>query len=307
MPDTRTKAAGARQEDPGYARRIGHQKPPTRLDPFNEDGKPYSQVPGPPRRSLLSRIFRGFYKTFLIISASMGLGAGVALMLLPNHGVLKDIFLTTPPSAAETLTAFQPDDSEASAINEELLNNPLVLEARNAKPTSESRPHLKIPESLRPTMLTTGPLSGPGGITVPPLQFDYPDHTSTFYHLGSNLCGHPGIVHGGVIATLLDEGLARCCFPKLPHRFGVTAYLNVSYSAPAPANNLYVLHAWTMSVEGRKALVTGKLFKIDSEKVGDENVPSEEWMQEVAVAEALFVTPRASKWQALIASKWTGE
>lgn len=27
-------------------------------------------------------------------------------------------------------------------------------------------------------------------------------------HLGSDLCGHIGIVHGGMIATLLDEILA---------------------------------------------------------------------------------------------------
>lgn len=32
-------------------------------------------------------------------------------------------------------------------------------------------------------------------------------------HLGSDLCGHIGIVHGGMIATLLDEILACvvCC------------------------------------------------------------------------------------------------
>jgi acyl-coenzyme A thioesterase PaaI-like protein len=30
-----------------------------------------------------------------------------------------------------------------------------------------------------------------------------------FVHLGRGLCGHDGIVHGGLLATLLDEALAR--------------------------------------------------------------------------------------------------
>ena len=28
-------------------------------------------------------------------------------------------------------------------------------------------------------------------------------------HVGRGLCGHDGIVHGGLLATLLDESLAR--------------------------------------------------------------------------------------------------
>jgi acyl-coenzyme A thioesterase PaaI-like protein len=28
-------------------------------------------------------------------------------------------------------------------------------------------------------------------------------------HVGRGLCGHDGIVHGGLLATLLDEGLGR--------------------------------------------------------------------------------------------------
>jgi len=47
-------------------------------------------------------------------------------------------------------------------------------------------------------------------IIVPPLMFynkTYTELTSVL-HLGENICGHDGIIHGGLAATILDEGLA---------------------------------------------------------------------------------------------------
>jgi len=41
------------------------------------------------------------------------------------------------------------------------------------------------------------------------------------YHIGTDLCGHVGIVHGGMLATLLDEGLARCSFSNAAERIGI--------------------------------------------------------------------------------------
>lgn len=31
----------------------------------------------------------------------------------------------------------------------------------------------------------------------------------TYLHVGRGLCGHDGIVHGGLLATILDEAMAR--------------------------------------------------------------------------------------------------
>ena len=33
--------------------------------------------------------------------------------------------------------------------------------------------------------------------------------TAAVIHLGRALCGHDGIIHGGLIATVFDESLAR--------------------------------------------------------------------------------------------------
>ena len=48
-------------------------------------------------------------------------------------------------------------------------------------------------------------------ITTAPLIFTSLDlkHSIWIVHLGSEVCGHEGIVHGGLLAALLDDSLAR--------------------------------------------------------------------------------------------------
>ncbi|KAJ8602908.1 hypothetical protein MRB53_042292 [Persea americana] len=135
----------------------------------------------------------------------------------------------------------------------------------------ESRPHLKIPVGMRPHNLTGGVLLGEGMIEVPPLVFadneaELPSLHSISY-LGKSLCGHPGIIHGGMLATMLDEGLARACFPALPNKVGVTASLKVDYRVPCPAESYVVLKAYTTKVEGRKAWVKGWIELMDDSEM----------------------------------------
>lgn len=59
--------------------------------------------------------------------------------------------------------------------------------------------------------LTLGVLAGPGRITVKPVTF-YNDKTKEFVvvlHVGQSVCGHRGLVHGGFLATVLDECLGK--------------------------------------------------------------------------------------------------
>lgn len=106
------------------------------------------------------------------------------------------------------------------------------------------------------------------------------------FYLGEQLCGHPGVVHGGLLATLLDEGLARCCFPALPNKIAYTASLKVDYRRPAMAERYFVLRAETVKVEGRKAWVKGWI-----EEMGDESGEGGQPVKLVE-AEALYVEPK---------------
>jgi acyl-coenzyme A thioesterase PaaI-like protein len=185
----------------------------------------------------------------------------------------------------DTLSAFSPPDERSREIDEYLREHPVAVALRADPTFSESRPHLKIPETLRARNLTAGTLAGPNRIAVPPYAFNEAGGKSlvSLLYLGSDVSGHPGIVHGGLLATLLDEGLARCCFPALPNKVGVTANLNIDYRRPAMADSYAVLRADTVKVEGRKAWVEGRIETLP--KNGEEPVTLVE-------AKGLFVEPK---------------
>ncbi|KAE9376796.1 adenylylsulfate kinase [Stipitochalara longipes BDJ] len=190
-----------------------------------------------------------------------------------------------PPSDAETLSMFTPEDDVSREIEEFIQNHPVSVAMRSKSEYSESRPHLKIPESQRSHNLTGGTLLGPGRVVVPPFVWSENGGKSlvSISYLGTDLCGHPGIIHGGLLATLLDEGLARCCFAALPNKVGMTANLNINYRSPAPAGAFVVLRAKTTKVDGRKAWVEGHIETLVAE--GEKPVVLVE-------ASALFIEPR---------------
>ena len=138
---------------------------------------------------------------------------------------------------------------------------------------------------MREHHLTGGALAGEGRLEVPPLQFVERDGKSAvmIFYVGSDLCGHAGLVHGGAMATLLDEALARCCFQALPNKVGMTANLKIDYRRPMPAGSFAVIKCVTTGVEGRKAWVRGTLESLPGK--GEEGVVYCE-------AEALFIEPK---------------
>ncbi len=190
-----------------------------------------------------------------------------------------------PPTDEETVTMYMPEDEFSREIEDYINNHPVVKELRSRPEYSESRPHMKIPESQRSHNLTGGTLMGHGRVVVPPFTWTEKGGKSlvSIQYLGSDLCGHPGIVHGGFLATMCDEGMARCCFGALPHKIGMTANLNINYRSPAPAASFVVLRAKTTKVEGRKAWVEGRLETLVGE--GEKPVILVE-------ASALFIEPR---------------
>ena len=195
------------------------------------------------------------------------------------------IGIINPPSDVDTLTMFRPQDEKAAQIETYIQNHPLAQSLRANPDFTESRPHLKFPKAMLQHNLTGKTLAGPGKIVVPPFAWNEKGGKSlvSIIYVGEDLCGHPGIVHGGLLATLLDEGLARCCFPALPNKIAMTVNLNINYRKPAPAEHCLVLRAKTVKVEGRKAWVEGHLETL----VDDGQEPTV-----LCEASALFVEPR---------------
>lgn len=68
--------------------------------------------------------------------------------------------------------------------------------------------------------------------------------------------GAPGLCHGGVLATAMDEALGGAAW-LLGNRY-VTGRLETDYLAPVPVGSDVHLRAWCTGVDGRKAYLEGE-------------------------------------------------
>ncbi|OQV04293.1 hypothetical protein CLAIMM_09199 [Cladophialophora immunda] len=226
--------------------------------------------------------------SFLLIS-TVFFAVGTYFAVTYASPIPTPLIMGSMPSDAETLSLYSPDNDFAREVDEHIKNCALAQSLRANPDFVESRPHLKIPEEMRQHNLTAGTLSGPGMIVVPPYYFNEKDGKSMvqIFYVGTDVSGHPGIVHGGFLATMLDEGLARCAFPAMPNKVGVTANLNINYLKPTMAGQFLVLRAKTTKVEGRKAWAEGWIESLEVAE-GEEAV-------KLVEASALFVEPKHAK------------
>ncbi|CAK7203330.1 hypothetical protein SEUCBS139899_006061 [Sporothrix eucalyptigena] len=242
--------------------------------------QPVYQEPTPPqpeakKRSFLWRAASFIIRFWLFAYIGVIVGGFAASLILNNSFEYKPKIQT--PEALD----------EAERITNHIMNHPLVRELEADPHFHGTHPHYKIPEIFRVGNVTGDTLIGPGLMAIPPLvwQDDEGKDLVMILHVGKGLCGHPDIVHGGFVATLLDETLARCCFKAVPYEIAMTATLKIDYRAPTPANSYLVLRAHTESVKGRKAIVTGRL----------ETLPDPESTEPgklLAEAEGLFISPK---------------
>jgi len=242
-------------------------------------------IEGPKQQSLLRRALGVVAIAFFFTTTGFLMSAAPAFKAA--YGFIN------APTDEETLLLYTPEDDVAREVDEFIKNHPLSVELRSNPQFSESRPHLKIPESLRSHNLTGGTLHGSDKVVVPPYIWVEAGGKSlvSISYLGVALCGHPGIIHGGMLATLLDEGLARCCFGALPNKIAMTANLNINYKAPTKAGQFVVVRAKTTKVEGRKAWVEGRIETLVA--------PGE---KPVVLAEAsgLFIEPKQASTMARV-------
>lgn len=204
---------------------------------------------------------------------------------------------------------------ETSTLDTLVSQIPLVQTLRAAHTTyKESRPYHSICQTLRQQHYVGGSLFGPGKLALSPYTWTSSQKASadaantassliSVFHIGRDLCGHPGYVHGGLLSGLLDEAFASCVSAAFPSGSGMTANLNVDFRKPALPDRLYVLRAEVKRVEGRKAWVEGRLtylplavpMSLDTTRpVSDVAALREDAEGAVMVSEAkaLFVEPK---------------
>ncbi len=71
--------------------------------------------------------------------------------------------------------------------------------------------------------------------------------------------GYPGIVHGGIVAAMLDEVSGRTLMRGDPPRWMVTAKMEVRYRKPVPIGKRLLLEGLAKQDSGRIATVVGTI------------------------------------------------
>ena len=108
------------------------------------------------------------------------------------------------------------------------------------------------------------PVYGPGSPVAPPMVVeDFPAEGRCVGRVtvGKKHEGPPGLVHGGVVATLLDHVLARSA--RAAGHGGLTATLTITYRRPVHLGVPLVLTGELGSVDGRRATATARLVAED--------------------------------------------
>lgn len=178
------------------------------------------------------------------------------------------------PSPQHPNTQSAPTHTQTNEIETLITTHSLAHSLRQNPLYKESRSHLAIPPpSLRATHLVAGSLSGEGMVSVPPFVWTAKPTTSssssisgtpsssststsnnstesegrtskssvmTIFHLGPNVTGHPGYIHGGQLSIMFDEAFARCVSLSFGSGLGMTANLNVDFRRPALPGRLFV-------------------------------------------------------------------
>ncbi len=100
------------------------------------------------------------------------------------------------------------------------------------------------------------------------------------YTVPEQFQGYPGVVHGGVVAAMLDEVTGRVHMGGDPPRFMFTARLDVRYHKNVPVGKPLRIVGYAGKSKERTATASGKIFGPEGELLAEAeallvNVPDE--------------------------------
>ncbi|ESZ92412.1 hypothetical protein SBOR_7220 [Sclerotinia borealis F-4128] len=192
--------------------------------------------------------------------------ASIFLLIGLTAGQYVSLVLSPPPLPEPSSP---PDELMTSWLHAQASKIPLVQSLTEDPIWQSWDAYSTFTPEERPHRLTTGPLGGSRGLGGYQRVF-YNSATGEFItvvYLGGALQGWPGVVHGGLIATIMDESLGRCAIRQLAAGTGVTAQLELRYLKPSVTNAFYVVRAMPVVGEGaggeRKRWVEGRLETLE--------------------------------------------
>ena len=98
--------------------------------------------------------------------------------------------------------------------------------------------------------------TAPGEVTV---EFTVPEQFQ----------GYPGVVHGGVVAAMLDEVIGRTHMGGFPPRFMFTARLDIRYRKNVPVGKPLRIIGHAINSRERTATATGQIYGPEGELLAE--------------------------------------
>ncbi len=80
-----------------------------------------------------------------------------------------------------------------------------------------------------------------------------PGEVSADYVVPAQYQGYPGVVHGGIIASMLDEVASRAAMTGENTKFRYTAKLEIRYRKPIPTETTLHMRGWVTQERGSRA------------------------------------------------------
>ena len=99
-----------------------------------------------------------------------------------------------------------------------------------------------------------------------------PGETQARWTAPDRFQGYPGVLHGGIVASLLDEVAGRAVMGGDPPRFMVTVTMDIKYRKPVPLGSELLLIGRVVKERGRLAQVHSQLLLGDSSVAAEAQV-----------------------------------
>ena len=130
-------------------------------------------------------------------------------------------------------------------------------------------------------------LENPVGLKLA-FYFKSPGEVTSEISFPEHYAGYPGITHGGIIATVLDETGGRAMMED-PRHFMVTAQLNVRYRKPVPTETPLLAKGWAGKRKGRVSEAHSEIQTLDGDVLAEAelvlvDIP-EEQLEEISLEE----------------------
>jgi len=99
--------------------------------------------------------------------------------------------------------------------------------------------------------------ANPHGMRLTFEQDDAAQRIRGMFRVGAEFQGGTGFLHGGIIATLLDEVMGKVTRFRGVH--AVTAELKIEYLRPVPVDEDLVIEGWEVEKKGRNLFYAGEI------------------------------------------------